>query len=126
VYNLSSRLINDEKDHNKTISKDFKFKFIDKIEENKKAKMKINARNFLKLSDSSFFNFLTFSYDYYEKLITSNNYVEFKLHTVLANTFNKVIEDFRMKYKTVIELQEYYFKYELVRKRRFEKSGISL
>ena len=96
---------------------------MDKIYEKKSDKLLINPRNFLKLSDNSFFNFLTFSYDSYEKMISSNHIIEYKLHSTLANKFSKVIEDFRLKYRNELELQEYYFKYDSIKKRKFENSG---
>ena len=125
VYNLSSRLINDEKDHNKTISKDLKFKFLDNIEENQNKAIRINPRNFLKLTDQTFFNFLTFSYDSYDKFVKSHPLIDYKLHSSLANIFSKMIEEFRLRYKNIMDLQEYYFKYEPIRKRKFDYSGIT-
>ena len=113
-YNISSRLLNDEKDHNKHLPKDSKFKFIENIKDSKKNLKNVNPKNFLKLSDTSFYNLLSFSYDFYDKIIKSSKILAFKIHSTLSNKFYKLITQFREKYKSELELLEYYFTHEVL------------
>ena len=107
-YNLSTRLLNDEKDRNKLLPPNSDVKLLTNVREKRTTKL-INSKNILKLSENSFLNILSFCFDNYDKIVASCKVLAFKTHVTLFNKFGLLIDQFREKYKEELELQEYYF-----------------
>ncbi len=124
-YNLSTRLLNDEKERNKFIPPNSEVKLLTEIREKKNNKT-INPKNFLKLSENSFFNILTMCFDNYESVVASCKVLAFKTHVTLFNKFSGLIDQFRDKYKDELELQEYYFTSEKQRQKYKHNSCFNL
>jgi len=115
-------MVNDENYNQQTIIKEkIDYKFLDAVGTHKT--MKINPKNFLKLSDDCFFNLLTFIYDMYDNFKFANPYIAKKIHISLTNKFYNIINDFRNIYTDDLELQDYYFKYQNFKKNRYLDNG---
>ena len=119
---LSTHMINDENYNQQTVIKEkIDYKFLDGVGTHKT--IKINPKNFLKLSDECFFNLLTFVYDMFDNFKHSNIYIAKKIHMTLTNKFYNLINEFRDAYSEDLELQDYYFKYQNFKKNRYLDNG---
>ena len=85
------------------------FKFIeDIINENKNIPL-IDLRKMLKLSDSNIFRLLSFSYDNYSSIISSNKLLRNKMKISLGNIFQHIIDDFKLKYSNFLNIIKFSF-----------------
>jgi len=110
IYNLSQRYICDEvswKPINDMPEKTFRF-IEDIINENKNMPL-IDLRKMLKLSDSNVFRLLSFSYDNYSSIISSNRLVRNKVKISLRNIFQHIIDDFKLKYNNFLNIIKFSF-----------------
>ena len=110
IYNLSQRYICDEvswKPINDMPEKTFKF-IEDIINENKNIPL-IDLRKMLKLSDSNIFRLLSFSYDNYSSIISSNKLLRNKMKISLGNIFQHIIDDFKLKYSNFLNIIKFSF-----------------
>lgn len=121
VYDLSSRLINDEKANQPQMVKYIKnLKLIDNIKKDGKNNY-LNIKKFWLLNDDCICNILSFSFQYFQEMIKSNMYLAKKLYLTLNNKFAHVIHIFREKYKEYLELEEFLFRPGVVKKHRTKK-----
>ena len=109
-YNVSSRGIQDETaklfiHENPNIN----YHFISEIERNNILIKNLSKRKFLKLDDKSIFKILSFGIDSYMPLINSDIHIKNKINKSLNNIFEKVISNFKLKYKDYIEVTHHKF-----------------
>ena len=110
IYNLSQRYICDEsswKPINDMPEKTFRF-IEDIIYENKNIPL-FDLRKMLKLSDSNIFRLLSFSYDNYSSIISSNKLLRNKIKFSLRNLFQHIIDDFKLKYNNFLNIINFSF-----------------
>ena len=110
IYDLSPRYVYDEIIFPKNEVPIKKFKFInDVIMQNKNIPL-IEIKKILKLNDKSIFKLLSFSYDNYSSIISSNILLKNKINISLINMFQHVIDDFKLKYKNFLKVLNFTFK----------------
>ena len=110
IYNLSQRYICDEiswKPINDMPEKSFRF-IEDIINDNKNIPL-FDLRKMLKLSDSNIFRLLSFSYDNYSSIISSNKLLGNKMKISLGNLFQYIIDDFKLKYSNFLNIKKFSF-----------------
>ena len=115
-YNVSSRGIQDEAaklfiHENPNIN----YHFISEIERNNIQIINLNKRKFLKLNDKSIFKILSFGIDSYMPIINSDIHIKNKINKSLNNIFEKVISDFKLKYKDYIKVTHHKFEQNKVK-----------
>ena len=112
-YNLSSRLVNDENSNNSFkhyTQTEKKFRFIHEIvelneEKNKKhEKNKILYEKLLSMNNNTFYFLLFFIYDEFDKYYILNKAFKNKIKTCLNDKHKQLLEDFKEKYKNVLEM----------------------
>lgn len=115
-YNLSTRLLDDEYTHKnmKILPKEEnKYKFITAItetnaEEGEKAEMnKELYENILKMNNNTFYYLLFFLYDDINSIQKLNKKMYKKIKDVMLYKHRSMIEQFKEKYKDILELQSY-------------------
>ena len=109
-YNVSPRGIQDEAaklfiHENPNIN----YHFISEIERNNIQIKNLSKRKFLKLDDKSIFKILSFGIDSYIPIMNSDIHIKNKIHKSLNNIFEKMISDFKLKYKDYIEVTHHKF-----------------
>ena len=110
IYNISQRYICDEaswKPINDMPEKTFRF-IEDIIYQNKNMPL-FDLRKMLKLSDSNIFRLLSFSYDNYSSIISSNKLLRNKIKFSLRNLFQHIIDDFKLKYNNFLNIINFSF-----------------
>ena len=110
IYNLSQRYICDEiswKPINDMPEKSFRF-IEDIINDNKNIPL-LDLRKVLKLNDSNIFRILSFSYDNYSSIISSNKILGNKIQNSLENIFQHIIDDFKLKYNNLLKILKFSF-----------------
>jgi len=121
VYDLSSRLINDEKSNQHQMVRHFEeLKFIENIKKDKKNNY-LSIRKLWLLNDDCICNILSFSFPYFQEMIKSNIFIAKKLYLSLCNKFSHVIFSFREKFSQYLELEEFLFRPGIVKKHRARK-----
>lgn len=121
VYDLSSRLINDEKANQPQVVRNLnELKFIDKIKKDGKNNY-LNIKKLWLLNDDCICNILAFSFQFFQEMVKSNAYLAKKLYLTLSNKFSHVIYSFREKFKEYLELEEFLFRPGVVKKHRAKK-----
>jgi hypothetical protein len=123
IYNLSTRLVNDEK-QNKNVSilrKTHDYKFIKTVKGYKDRsnnvyniipEYKMSMKKLLNLSNDTFLKLLIFSFDNYENIIKSDTRINDKIQYILCNQFSDISNSFRGIYDQYLQLYEYYFSYD--------------
>ena len=115
-YNLSTRLLDDEYTHKsmKILPKEENhYKFITAItetnaEEGEKAEMnKELYENILKMNNNTFYYLLFFLYDDINSIQRLNKKMYKKIKDVMLYKHRSMIEQFKEKYKDILELQSY-------------------
>lgn len=125
LYDLSSRLINDEKNTmQQTLPKFTDFKLIGNIKKDKKNDY-LNLRKFWLLSDEAICNILSFSFNFFQEIIKSNIYIAKKVYLALSNKFSHLVHIFRHKYNDYLELEEFVFRPNVVKRHRTKKPSIT-
>ena len=121
VYDLSSRLINDEKANQpQVMSNNHDLKFIENIKKDGKNNY-LSIKKFCLLNDDCICNILSFSFQFFQEMVISNAYLAKKLYLTLSNKFSHVIYSFREKFKEFLELEEFLFRPGVVKKHRARK-----
>ena len=85
------------------------YKFIAEIINENKNKYLIDIRKILKLNDLSIFRLLSYSYDNYSSIISSNKLLKCKIYVSLVHAFQNVIDDFKLKYGTFLKVLNFSF-----------------
>ena len=85
------------------------FKFINDIEIANSKLIILKISNFFKLKNYSMFHLLSFIYEYYTILIKINDFLAKKIVLSLKYVFSPVINDFKIKYNSILEVKDYYF-----------------
>ena len=85
------------------------YKFIEDIINENKNKYLIDIRKILRLNDLSLFRLLSYSYDNYSSIISSNKLIKGKIYISLVHTFQHVIDDFKLKYGTFLKVLNFSF-----------------
>ena len=109
-YNVSPRGVQDEAaklfiHENPNIN----YHFISEIERNNIQIKNLSKRKFLKLDDKSIFRILSFGIDSYIPIMNSDIHIKNKINKSLNNIFEKMISDFKLKYKDYIEVTHHKF-----------------
>ena len=110
IYDISSRFLNEETINTKVILPNKKFLFIDDIEEKIKNMPLINLKKMLSLNNECFYNLISYSYDNYSNIISIHNLVKKKFQKSLKAKFQHIINDFRHKYGTFLNVLDFDFK----------------
>ena len=110
IYDISSRFLNEETINTKVILPNKKFLFIDDIEEKIKNMPLINLKKMLSLNNECFYNLISYSYDNYSNIILIHNLVKKKFQKSLKAKFQHIINDFRHKYGTFLNVLDFDFK----------------
>ena len=110
IYDISSRFLNEETINTKVILPNKKFLFIDDIEEKIKNMPVINLKKMLSLNNECFYNLISYSYDNYSNIISIHNLVKKKFQKSLKAKFQHIINDFRHKYGTFLNVLDFDFK----------------
>ena len=110
IYDISSRFLNEETINTKVILPNKKFLFIDDIEEKIKNMPVINLKKMLSLNNECFYNLISYSYDNYSNIILIHNLVKKKFQKSLKAKFQHMINDFRHKYGTFLNVLDFDFK----------------
>ena len=110
IYDISSRFLNEETINTKVILPNKKFLFIDDIEEKIKNMPVINLKKMLSLNNECFYNLISYSYDNYSNIILIHNLVKKKFQKSLKAKFQHIINDFRHKYGTFLNVLDFDFK----------------
>ena len=85
------------------------YRFIqDIINENKNIHL-IDIRKILRLNDLSIYKLLSYAYDNYSSIISSNKLLKRKIYISLVNTFQHSINDFKLKYVTFLNVLNFSF-----------------
>ena len=111
IYNITQRHLSDKvtfRSKSNIPNKNFKFIY-DIIKENKNVPL-IDIRKILKLNDISIYKLLSFSYDNYSSIIRSNTLLRNKINISLKHIFQHVIDDFKLKYKTFLNVLNFTFR----------------
>jgi len=120
-YDLSSRLINDEKANQQQVVRILQnLKFIEVIKKKKNNNYLI-IKNFCILYVYFIFIILSFSFQFFQEMVRSNAYLAKKLYLSLSNKFSHVIYSFREKFSEYLELEEFLFRPGVVKKHRAKK-----
>ena len=111
IYDISSRDIKEEKSLMKYFykEKELDYLFISEIEKRNKNIINLNLKKFLNLDDISVYNILSFQPELYQELINSNTYIKKRINNCLNNLYKIVIDDFKIKYKNILQIISYKF-----------------
>lgn len=121
VYDLSSRLINDEKSIQPQIIRNLKdLKLIEVIKKDGKNNY-LSMKKFWMLDNFSICNILSFSFQFFQEMVGSNPFLAKKLYLAMNNSFSHVIKSFREKFSQYLELEEFLFRPGVVKKHRAKK-----
>ena len=98
--------------NNQTISNDntstsVGFKFINDIKEKNDMIKSISLRKFLSLNKESFFNLFLYIYDNYYNLLQTHFLIEKKIAFTLNHKYNYIIERFRNKYGSFLDVENF-------------------
>ena len=147
IYNLSSRLINDENDINSTLGINESYKFITTVNRKASQRKKIliinhfDINRLLSMNRQCLFVILQFMFDDIDELRSSMSSIETKVNEVLTFYYFKIVELFKEKYKNHLELYEYFFMsnnnitnsksktpliYSTIKKKKKNKSSLDL
>lgn len=141
LYNLSSRIINDENRANSpSIGLNESYKFISTVNYKSalKKKMmnknKINLNRILHMKRNILFRLIQFIFEDIDELRSSLSSIEIKVNEVLTYYYFKIVEKFKEEYKNDLELYEYFFMTNTVsskynnkkRKKNKNKSSLDL
>jgi hypothetical protein len=121
VYDLSSRLINDEKANQQQVVRNLQnLKFIEVIKKEKNNNY-LSIKKLWMLNDDCISIILSFSFQFFQEMVRSNAYLAKKLYLSLSNKFSHVIYSFREKFSEYLELEEFLFCPGVVKKHRAKK-----
>lgn len=125
-YDLSSRLINDEKNcsPNFLYMKKKEIKSLDVLKKIKKpvdVGEFINFRKFLTLNDESILNILGFSFPFFSEIMKSNKHISRKFHLALNNKYANLIFLCRENFMEHLELEEFIFLPSVYKRHRVAK-----
>ncbi len=121
AYDLSSRLINDEKANQPQVVRNIQdLKFISRIKKDGKNSY-LSIKKFCHLNDDCISKILSFSFQFFEEIVKSNAYLAKKIYLTLSNKFSHVIHSFREKFNEYLELEEFLFRPGNVKKHRIKK-----
>ena len=111
IYDISSRDIKEEKSLMKSFykEKDLDYLFISEIEKRNKSIVNLNLKKFLNLNDISLYNILSFQPEIYPELINNNTHIKKRIKNCLDNLYKIVIDDFKIKYKNILQIIKYKF-----------------
>ena len=110
IYNISPRFITNEASLNTKHNLPNKaFMFINDIEKENKKLPVLDINKLLSLNDKSIYTLLSYSYDNYSSIISINKTVKNKINNTLKNIFKHVIDDFKFKYNTFLNVIDYSF-----------------
>lgn len=111
IYDISSRDIKEEKSLMKSFykEKDLDYLFISEIEKRNKSIVNLNQKKFLNLNDISLYNILSFQPEIYPELINNNTHIKKRIKNCLDNLYKIVIDDFKIKYKNILQIIKYKF-----------------
>ena len=111
IYDISSRDIKEEKSLMKYFFKtnESEYMFLSEIEKRNKNIANLNFKKFMGLSDNSIYRILSFEPEIYLELINSNKYIKNRIHNCLNNLYKTTIDDFKIKYKDILEVIKYNF-----------------
>lgn len=115
---LSNRLINDEKNclnRQVTVTTPH-YKFLERVREDSIKAVCFKTKFFLLLDEDAMYNLLCFIFDKYKIITKINKLIERKICFTLNTKFEKAINDFRLNYGGVLELQEFYFNHSEIKK----------
>ena len=120
-YDLSSRLINDEKANQQQVVRNLQnLKFIEVIKKEKNNNY-LSIKKLWMLNDDCISIILSFSFQFFQEMVRSNAYLAKKLYLSLSNKFSHVIYSFREKFSEYLELEEFLFRPGVVKKHRAKK-----
>jgi hypothetical protein len=85
------------------------YRFIADIISDNKSTHLIDIRKILRLNDLSIFKLLSYSYDNYSSIISSNKLLKAKIYISLVHTFQHVIDDFKLKYGSFLKVLNFSF-----------------
>ena len=120
-YDLSSRLINDEKANQQQVVRILQnLKFIEVIKKEKNNNY-LSIKKLWMLNDDCISIILSFSFQFFQEMVRSNAYLAKKLYLSLSNKFSHVIYSFREKFSEYLELEEFLFRPGVVKKHRAKK-----
>ena len=111
IYDISSWDIKEEKSLMKSFykEKDLDYLFISEIEKRNKSIVNLNLKKFLNLNDISLYNILSFQPEIYPELINNNTHIKKRIKNCLDNLYKIVIDDFKIKYKNILQIIKYKF-----------------
>ena len=111
ICDISSRDIKEEKSLMKYFykEKELDYLFISEIEKRNKNIINLNLKKFLNLNDISIYNILSFQPEIYLELINSNTHIKNRINNCLNNLYKIVIDDFKIKYKNILQIISYKF-----------------
>ena len=111
ICDISSRDIKEEKSLMKYFykEKELDYLFISEIEKRNKNIINLNLKKFLNLNDISIYNILSFQPEIYLELINSNTHIKKRINNCLDNLYKVVINDFKIKYKNILQIIKYKF-----------------
>ena len=141
LYNLSSRIINDENRANSpSVGLNESYKFISTVNYKSALKKKmmnknrINLNRILHMKRNILFRLIQFIFEDIDELRSSLTSIEIKVNEVLTYYYFKIVEKFKEEYKNDLELYEYFFMtntislkcYNKKRKKNKNKSSLDL
>lgn len=123
-YLSSSSSTNDEKASKSSVYflLTSSYKFISASQDNNNSlikKVKLPFVKFLQLQDKCIYIMMYYIFNQYNDLLSSHELIGNKIVLSLNHLFNHSIELFKYTYKSVLELQEYYFKYSHLKKGKY-------
>ena len=110
IYNISPRFSSIEKsliNHNSLKNKSYIF--IEDIEQKNKNIPMLNINKLLSLEDISIYKLISFSYDNYTSIISSNKLLKNKINISFKNIFQPIISDFQNKYSSFLKVLSFSF-----------------
>ena len=110
IYNISQRFILDDITFRSRNKPNKNYKFINDVVIKNKNIPLLDIKKLLKLNDISIYKILSFSYDNYSSIISSNKFLGNKIKKSLTNIFQHVIDDFTLKYGGFLKLINFSFK----------------
>ena len=110
IYNISQRFLLDDVTFRSKNKPNKNFKFINDVAIKNKNIPLMDIKKLLKLNSISIYKILSFSYDNYSSIISSNKIIRNKINKSLISIFQHVIDDFIFKYKDFLKLINFSFK----------------
>ena len=109
IYNISQRYLSDEVTFRSKNKPNKNYKFINDIIIKNRNIPLIDIKRLLKLNDITIYRLLSFSYDNYFSIISSNKLLKNKINNSLVKIFQHVIDDFKLKYKDFLKVLNFSF-----------------